>query len=296
MKQGCPNIYCLYYHQTNFQVKDGSYFRKDDSRKIQRYKCTYCFKKYSKATDTLEYRQKKRRYNQIIRNELSSGVSLRRCAYNLSLNRVTIARKLEYLAKKARLSQAEFLSSIQEHSLRYIQFDDLITSIHSKLKPLAISVIIDAKQRLILAAKVSVIPAFGHLAKISRNKYGRRKNEHPKNLDFLLSFVKPLIANQAQISTDQHKLYPELVKKHFPSATHLTYKGQRASVVGFGELKTKQYDPLFMINHTLAMLRANINRLFRRTWCTTKSVPQLQNHLDIFIDYFNCMVLEKLIS
>jgi transposase-like protein len=293
MNNGCPNISCKFYQKSAFQKKDGSYFRRDDSRKIQRYKCGYCFKKYSNSTFTLEYKQKKRRMNRFVRNELSSGVSLRRCARNLSLHRTTIARKLEYLAKKARLSHLEFLTSIQNQSVTQVQLDDLITSIHTKLKPLSISVVIDAKNRLILGAKVSEIPAFGHLAKISRAKYGKRKNEHPKKLDELLQFLKPAISQNAHFKTDEHKRYPELIGKHFRFASHETFKSQRASVAGLGELKIKSYDPLFMINHTLAMLRANINRLFRRTWCTTKSVQQLQNHVDIFVEYFNEMILEK---
>lgn len=293
MNQGCPNNLCKYYKNTTFQKKDGSYLRRDDSRKIQRYKCTYCFKKYSHSTFTLEYKQKKRRMNRFVRNELSSGVSLRRCARNLSLHRTTVARKLEYLAKKARKTHLEFLASIKNQSVTHVQFDDLITSIHTKLKPLSISVVMDAKNRLILGAKVSEIPAFGHLAKISRSKYGRRKNDHPKNLDKLLQFLKPVISPIAIFKTDEHRRYPDLISKHFCHAIHQTFKSQRASVAGLGELKIKRYDPLFMINHTLAMFRANINRLFRRTWCTTKSVQQLQNHVDIFIEYFNEMILEK---
>jgi len=112
-------------------------------------------------------------------------------------------------------------------------------------------------------------------------------------LEDLLVKLKPVISSEATFRTDEHKRYPEIIGRHFRFARHETFKSQRASVAGLGELKTKQFDPLFMINHTLAMFRANINRLFRRTWCTTKSVEQLQNHVDIFIEYFNEMISEK---
>lgn len=293
MIANCPNIACKLYKKSVFQKKDGFYFRRDDSRRIQRFQCSVCLKKYSATTSTLEHKQKKRRMNLVIRNELASGISLRRCARNLNLHRTTIARKLDYLAKKARLNHHDFLSSIQDHSIKLIQFDDLITSEHTKLKPLAISVVIDPKKRLILGAKVSEIPAFGHLAKLSRNKYGKRKNEHPKNLDELLGKLVPIISSEAKFQTDEHKRYPEIISKHFENAIHETFPSKRASVAGLGELKIKSYDPLFMINHTLAMFRANINRLFRRTWCTSKSEEKLQNHVDIFVNFFNEMILEK---
>lgn len=293
MSQGCPNIECIFYLKKDFQKKDGHYYRRDDRHFIQRFQCTYCLKKYSYSTHTLEYRQKKRTMNHIVQNELASGVSIRRCARNVKLNRTTVARKLIYLAKKARLSQEKFLATIKRGSIQEIQFDDLITSVHTKLKPLAISVVIDSKKRLILGAKVSEIPAFGTIAKISRKKYGRRHNFHRKNLDQLLGKLRPLVAFDATIKTDQHKYYPEVIARYFPVCEHLAFKGERASVAGLGELKNKKYDPLFMINHTLAMLRANINRLFRRTWCTTKSEERLQDHVDLFVSYFNEMILEK---
>jgi len=58
-------------------------------------------------------------------------------------------------------------------------------------------------------------------------------------------------------------------------------------VVGQGELKRGGYDPLFSLNHTAAMIRANINRLFRRTWCTSKRIDRLEGHLLLYTDYHN---------
>jgi len=56
-------------------------------------------------------------------------------------------------------------------------------------------------------------------------------------------------------------------------------------------IKKVGIDPLFGINHTLAMLRANISRLVRKTWCTTKKINQLANQLAIYIDYLNRVLL-----
>jgi hypothetical protein len=40
------------------------------------------------------------------------------------------------------------------------------------------------------------------------------------------------------------------------------------------------------------MIRANVNRMFRRTWCTTKRRDRLEAHLVLYADYHN----EQLIS
>jgi hypothetical protein len=41
------------------------------------------------------------------------------------------------------------------------------------------------------------------------------------------------------------------------------------------------------------MLRANINRLFRRTWCTTKKKERLEQHLAVYLDFHNRILLSR---
>lgn len=288
MIAGCPNIDCCSLSYS----KNGRYFRKDDSRWITRFKCNKCGKGFSSATNFLEYRQKKRRKNQLIMRLLASGISMRRCALITNLNRKTIERKLRFLAEKARLSQRAFLVEIQKYKLNKIQIDDLITIEHTKLKPLSISVAIDKKSRAILSAEVSRIPAFGHLAKISRKKYGFRKSELKKGLEELFKTISPLVLDNVEIESDEHKLYPDFIKNYFPKAKHTTYKSVRGCVTGQGELKKQSFDPIFSVNHTLAMLRANINRLFRRSWCTTKDPERLKDHLAIYIAFHNQVLID----
>lgn len=287
MKYGCPNLNCKNYQNSAFQVKDGFFFRRDDSRKIQRFKCKICNSKYSAATFTLEKNQKKRRINRLVRGMLSVGVSQRNCAYNLKVARKTIERKLVYLSKKAELNQKKFLEKLRENPINNVQFDDLISSIHTKLKPISVSVVVDPQSFLILGASVAEIPAFGKLAEISRKKYGKRKNMHTETLDNLLGSLKSVIAENATFKTDEHKRYGELIKKHFPTSKHLAYQGQRAVVVGMGELKSKKFDPIFAINHTLACFRYGMNRFIRKTWCTSKKLENVQHHINIYIDYHN---------
>jgi IS1 family transposase len=288
----CPNNNCSHFKKNKLVIRDGTYFRKDDSRKIYRFKCNGCKKRFSSSTKTLEYRQKKRRFNYYIYSNFSSGMSQRRIAMTYNLNQKTIGRKLIYLAKKARLENIVFLQQLKDTPVMHLQFDDLITSIHTKLKPVSISVAVDADTRIILGAKIGVIPAFGKLASTSRRKYGRRKSEHREKLDELLSNITSFVAPDALIKTDEHKTYPNLINKYFPKSNHKKYKGAKSAIAGHGELKRKRYDPLFCINQTLAMLRYSINRLVRRTWSTSKSIERLQDHVDIYINYHNSKIIK----
>lgn len=291
MKPDCPNSQCDYFQNNQFCKKDGYYFRKDDSRKIQRYKCMHCNKKFSRSTGTLEFGQKKRRINNTLFKILSSGISLRRSAIVMNVHRTTIDRKLQYLAEKSRRMHAELLLKIGSQKVERIQFDDLITSEHTKLKPLTISVAVDASTRMILGTVVSQIPSFGHLSAISKKKYGRRKSFHKEGLNELFEKIKPVVSPFAEIKSDEHKFYPELIDSFFPNANYKRYKGEKAMIAGLGELKKNGRDPLFVINHTCAMLRANINRLFRRTWCTTKKPQRLEDHLAIYMAFHNSILI-----
>lgn len=290
MKYGCPNQECKFHLKKDHIVKDGSYLRKSDSRVIKRFRCGHCEKRFSSATFSMEFRQKKRRVNKLLCGLLSSGVSMRRAAKLLNIHRITVRRKLDYLAKKAQLNHASFLLELRQSPLARVQFDDLITIEHTKLKPLSVSIAIDPNKRKILGAKVSQIPAFGNLAHLSRQKYGYRKSHHKEGLQELFEQIKKCIEPEALFESDEHKFYPEFVEKYFPASRHKRYKGGRGCIAGQGELKKLKYDPLFCLNHTCAMFRANINRLIRKTWCTTKDPEMLQKHIDIYINYHNTVL------
>lgn len=286
MIKPCPNPYCPSFGTKEFIKKDGHFYRRSESRFIRRFKCKCCGKKFSHATGTPEYRQKKRRVNKELRDFLCSGGSMRRAAKNLQIHRTTVERKFRYLARKARTSNKKFLET-RKNKVRHLQFDDLITIEHTKLKPLTVSLAVDAQTRHILGAKVARIGAFGNLAELSRKKYGKRPNRHSLALNALFQAIAPAVSSTALIESDEHKRYAEFVGRYLPHRDFKQYKGGRGCIAGQGELKKLGHDPLFILNHTCAMLRANINRLIRKTWCTTKRPGRLQMHLEIFMNYYN---------
>lgn len=145
--------------------------------------------------------------------------------------------------------------SLRKDQVYHMQFDDLISSVHTKLKPVSISIALDAQRRFVLGAEVGSIPAFGHLAELSRKKYGRRLNEHKEKLDQLFQQIAPAKHQNAKIHSDEHRNYADAVYKFFPETLY--------------------------------------TRLIRRTWCTCKKSDMLKNHLDILICYYNHYYLLK---
>jgi hypothetical protein len=147
--------------------------------------------------------------------------------------------------------------------------------------------VVEVKQRKILGFQVRQSPATGHLAAIARKKYGKRASYRKQGIDQLLSDIKNLVPQNVQIDSDEDILYPPAIQQHLPQANHTTFKGDYPRSYGQGELKQNPRDPLFYINHTFAMCRANLSRLIRRTWSTTKKPERLTDALNIYVYYHN---------
>ncbi len=217
---------------------------------------------------------------------------MRRAAIFLRIHKKTVERKLPFLANRCRRLNRRTLKKYQGRIFN-IQIDDLITKENSKLKPLSVSIAVDEDRRLILGAEVSQIPAFGHLSRFAVKKYGVRKDEHFEGLTRLFQRITPLVIEEVQVKSDEHQRYPGFISAYLPKAKHLMFKSERGCIVGQGELKKVGFDPLFVVNHTCALLRANINRLIRKTWCTTKDKMRLKDHLDVFIYFYNHTLLSR---
>lgn len=269
--------------------KYGTYRRKSDSRTIQRFFCKRCSKTYSFAVNDPAYYHKKRRVNYALKRLLASCISQRRAAIILGVSRTTIARKLRYLGKLCRDWHETFLKE-HENKVEIVQFDELHTIEHTKCKPLAVAVAVSIHNRKILGVEVSSVPASGHLAALARKKYGWREDNRKEGLKRLFKSISNTLIHAPKIQSDEHPYYKPLVKRFFPDANYSQTKGEKAAVTGQGELKKKKRDPLFYINHTLAMLRANINRLIRKTWCTTKDPARLLDHLAIYMWAHNSLL------
>lgn len=291
MKPQCP--YCLKNSEIPkvepHVVRCGTFYRTSDSRTVQKYRCWVCRRYFSLATFSLCYRQHKRQHNDLLKKNLASGLSLRRSSLIMNLSRTTVARKLVFLAKQARIN---FEKGLQDHTpSKIIEFDDLETFEHSKYKPVSITLAVEYKTRKILGFATSRMPPRGVTAKAARKKYGPRKDERQKARIDMFERMRPYIDPTVLIKSDQNPHYPDVVKKVFPQAQTKTYRSRRATLTGLGELKVGGFDPIFSLNHTCAMLRANINRLFRRTWCTTKKIERLNDHLAIYVDFHNSVLI-----
>jgi transposase-like protein len=292
MKRVCP--YCNVSSKTSDAspviVCNGHFKRKSDGQKIQKYFCKSCSRNFSSATTHACVNQNKRHLNTRIRNLYASGMTIRGTARYFSVSRTTVVRKLIFIGTQIDM-KLDSRNKLYPPA-RVVEFDDVITFEHTKLKPISIIIAVVSGERRILGVQVASMPSFGKLKEKSIQKYGKREDSRKQAREALFERIKPHVDPKAIIKSDESPHYPKDVKKHFPLAVHQTFKGRRGCVVGQGELKAIGFDPLFSLNHSAAMLRANMSRLMRRTWNTTKKMERLWLHLLIYLDFHNRRIAE----
>ena len=271
---------CFYCKNTASVIRKGSYRRPKDQRLVERFFCKSCQRGFSSQTYRVDYRHRKAYLNHKVFRALTVGVSQRACAYLFGVKWETIARRVVRFGEVCEANLDHYRAT--RAKAKTVQFDELETFEHTKLKPLTVPIAVEKGSRKILALGVGKIAAKGHLAALSRKKYGPRTCERKKLLDQLLQDIKGVCSPDVHILTDKSQHYPSVIQSRLPQAKHSTTKGRRGCVVGQGELKRGGFDPLFSLNHSCAMFRDNLKTLSRRTWCTVKRIDRLRNLLYIY--------------
>ncbi|MGZ6488263.1 MAG: hypothetical protein ACXWQQ_17110 [Pseudobdellovibrio sp.] len=288
MKITCPKCQS-HFRRSDFKlrpiVKFGTFYRTSDRKRVQRYLCRPCGVHFSVATLFVCYKQKKRHYNQKVVRELVAGVSMRECARILKINKKTVVRKMIHMGIRAQ-KQLEILNRNRTKA-KIIEFDDLETFEHTKCKPLAVGLAVEYKTRWILGYQVAQMSAKGLLVEKSLKKYGRIEDQRAQARAKLFGRIRNYIDKEFLIKSDENPHYEKDIRRFFPGAAYLTYKGRKGSLGGQGELKKGGFDPIFSLNHTCAVLRYRTSRLIRKTWSTTKKKERLSLHLALVILHHN---------
>lgn len=262
-------------------VRRGYFVTKWNGQPVRLYQCALCRRWVSRQRGRPSYRQHRPDLNQKVLELYASGMTQRRMAIVLGVNRKTIARKLVFIAKLAREAHQEELNRLRTGT---VQFDEMLTFEHSKLKPVTIVLAVRARNGQIIDAQAAAIPYRGPLASIARRKYGYRPNHAARAIKATLESVNACRKPGLRVLTDCHPLYPRYLRQHLGNVSHLALKRENP------ERTTDRRNPndrLFTLNYTCAKLRNDLSRLSRKTWVTTKRIDRLQAHLDLYIAFNN---------
>ena len=269
----------------------GSFTRACDGRRVQRFQCKHCRRSFSTQTFSGDYRLKRPELSLPIFHKLVSKVTLRQISRTLHCNRKLVAHRLELFGEQCRAFHAERIELAGGSGLREGLFllDELETYEHSRrLKPLTVPVLVHKPSHCVLHVAVGTLPPRRPLSRSETAKLaadqaasGKRCSESRAKVKECFERLRRLLpkAGPVHVRTDQKHTYAVLLKELF--GERLTHRTTHST-----EPRTYS-NPLFVVNHTLAMLRDGLSRLVRRTWAASKLRQRLEQHLWIWIAWRN---------
>lgn len=265
----------------DFYRKNGYFKTKWNAQPNPRYECLKCGMEFSSHSDRANKGQKRPDLNAEIFKWVCSGVTLNRIAKNLGVHKLTVRRKVAWLAQQAAKAHERAIKSGQLNT-SYVQMDEMETFEHTRMKPLSIALAVRVKTGEIIDAEVSTIKAKGKLARVAERKYDWRADTSVDACKSVIQTVKRVAKPGLTVACDEKTNYPKLIKGIITDARVDAYKSQKRK-----RWEPKKHDPLFTINHLCARLRADLAPLARKSWVTTKSPSHLQDLLLIYIAWTN---------
>lgn len=261
----------------------GFFPRAVDGRRVQRFRCRTCHRRFSAQSFRLDFRQQKPLINAGVLTCLVSKVTHRQTARVLFVDRKTVHRRLRLFGPALRDWHSVFLARARRQGglTGSFSLDELETFEQDRLlQPVTMPVLIHRKTRFVIHLESAALAPRGQLtprdcARRDRRAAisGPRRSGSRPAVRRCLEALHAVHAPGAllELVTDQKSTYPVLVKEVFGNriAAHVKESSRRAR---------NTLNPLFGINHTMAMLRDQVSRLVRRTWGSSQERSQLTIH------------------
>jgi len=284
----CPNAECSNHLSPapGFYIKKGYFKTKWNAQPVPRYRCKKCGRYFSSHSFRKTFGQHRPELNAQVFKLYASGMTQRRMAIVLSVDRKTIVRKFIFVASLARKEHERRIAA-GEIKTSFAQFDELETFEHTRLKPLSIAIAVRAKSGEILEAQVATMNCKGHLARVAQQKYGWREDTRNSAREGVLIAVKTCSRDTLGIMSDKHPDYPAIIKKVVPYADHQAVKRTEVVPLSTSADRKNPDATMFTLNYTAAKIRHDLSRMARKVWVTTKRKDRLQAHLDLYIAWNN---------
>ena len=267
----------------------GRYRRKCDGLAVPRYSCVTCDRRFSRQSFRFNYRWWRPHIHHELFRLFVSKVTMRQAARLTGLARDTIARRQISLGLQCR--------AFHEHALRSagglrgtFQLDELETFETDRLvRPVTVPVLIQARSLLVVHAETAPLAPRGNLDAFrllrkerDEHLFGKRRSGSRAAVESTLRRLDCTLADDAYLNlvSDRKSSYRKLVRQIFGRrfGSHVQESSKR---------RRDRSNPLFAINHTLAMLRDGVSRLVRRSWGASKRRGPLDAHLWVWIAYRN---------
>lgn len=278
----CPNPTC-----PNHLAPAPGFTRRYGTRKVQgavvpRVQCRACLITWSPVP---RERPNRRDLDRRIFEMAVSGTPMRRIALLLGCDRKTVPRTIARLVERIKEQHAAFLSGLQTS---YVMMDELETYMAAHWQQFSLTMVVRAKPQTNprTGKRVYQVLAFG-AARHTTTMIGYPWVHHERAtvIPQVLQAVAPSLKARATIATDGATEYPKWIAQHLPGVKHEVHVAKNPATSH--KASKSVYDPLFAINHTFARLRADLPRLHRTTWTTTKSLAEFERHVWLWVAWNN---------
>lgn len=288
----CPIAECPSERTAHFRwVRRGFYRRECDERRVQRFQCLECRRFFSVQTFRLDFRLKLPALHLILVRDFVSKITQRQSARTLGCDRKTVAHRQALLGDHCRDFHAAVLARAGAAGgiAGSFQLDELETyEEHRRLQPVTVPFLVETESSFVVSVASGTLPARGSLRPAEKKlkarlelARGKRRSESSAAVAKVLDQLGTLLpgAGGIDVASDGKKTYPKLLAQRFGGRVrHVQLPSNRKSAV---------FDPLFPVNHALAMARDGLSRLVRQTWAASKRREWLERHLWIWVAWRN---------
>ena len=270
----------------------GTYKRICDGRQVQRFQCKNCKRTFSTQTFRVDRNLRRPSIDYLIFLGLVSKVSQRQMTRKYHCGRGAVARRMERFGEHCRKFHERALrnrtASIPWEG-RFL-LDELETfETDRRLKPVTVPLLAHLPSRCILHAAVGMLPArkplpprkLKQLEAIEAQEGKKRHSESREKVSECFTALSEITKQEklVHVGTDEKSTYRTILRKTF--GERLVHQSTHSK-----EPRTIK-NPLFLVNHTFAMLRDGLGRLVRRNWGATKERKKLEWHLWLYIGWRN---------
>jgi len=289
----CPRDDCPSRHPGSpfLWQRKGRYRRACDERVVQRFWCRACCRYFSTQSFRLDFGLRKPTLHFTLFDTFISKVTQRQAARILECTRKTVVHRLRLLSEHSRAFHERVLARARARGGLDgdYQLDELETFEGSRRQcPVTMPVLIELHSYFVVHVEVAPLPPRGKARRkelerrLERERVeGRRRSGSSAAVERCFRVLADAHGHQRAptISTDCKSTYGPLLRKAFPDTCYHVRHSSKA--------RRDFHNPLFPINHTLAMLRDGLSRLVRRNWGVSKQREWLERHAWVWIAYRN---------
>ena len=274
IKKVCPHC------DSNKTTKEGKYRHKRNRNLIQKYKCHNCNSYFSDQTLSKTFGQKRPDLNQKVMEHICGGVGVLRTASILKTTKVTVQRKIKFLADSCEKFHKKYMTSWKTEPS--FQFDELETCELGRYYTVGVPVVSETASHFIVGARAMYWKSRCQFPVVRNRHNQRNKDEILKKADYtkeqlhLVNLMKP--EGRIAMDTDGFKSYPKYLNDVF---------GNRVDHTVYITEEEVNRDKLFSVNKVMACLRADVANLRTDTWHVCKDIEMLSNRLKVYIFYSN---------